>query len=905
MDTHALPPKATKAEADVLISPTQARAYTWASWLLSLVTGGLLLALMAAAFRGLTVEHPVSLIITLSVLVISHVAIRYGLSALRGYRAQRSPLTQRATATIAAMRRAGDNDMACSALIDVFCDEIAETLQPSTIDRAVYDPRSDGYLITREEGVLHPTHPHVVWISQRPDAVPLRLQGDRSRPAMERELWQRGYRILIPLGKSGWIVLGAPQDRDEYSRDQLAYLEAVSHRASQILQRTTLAEIQEQRSEELQVLYWIAQAVNFSTDVDTLLELVYTQLKRVMRLPNFYIALLDPDRDELSFAFYIENDERVYPTFTWPAHPSLTGVLLENNMTIRTDDYTETCRQRGLEPKGPIIPKAWMGTALSAGSRSIGVMVASTTSTAVQFTKTEENLFVTAGAYTAAILERRALYERLESRARQLTTLNAIGNLLASSLDLDEVLDLVVRNAAELLNSEAGSLLLLDEDTGDLVFRISSGPAGAQLVGMHMPAGKGIAGAAFSENRPIISQHTSQDSRWYPEFDKQAQFVTESVIAVPLNARGRTIGVLEVVNRKGARNFTTEDSELLLSFGAQAAITIENARLFTTTDKALQARVLELTTLQFIDRQLNATLDYGIVMQHTLEWALHITGASIGIVAALQQDDGGRRGLRFLAHQGYDDADMRKYHDGELWPLERGRIGHTVTLGETTLVTRSGSEHQDELEPGMAAQLTVPIKREARVIGAIVLESTEEKSFSDDHVAFVERLADHAAIAIDNSRLFEQVQSANAAKTEFVSFVSHELKQPMTSIKGYSDLLMQGVGGELTAMQRQFVTVVRNNVARMDRLVQDLLDMSRIEAGRLQLTMGAVVPAEIVAEATQAFKQEIAEKKQVLELVVQPDLPTVTGDRGRLIQVLTNLISNASKYTPEGGAITV
>ena len=187
------------------------------------------------------------------------------------------------------------------------------------------------------------------------------------------------------------------------------------------------------------------------------------------------------------------------------------------------------------------------------------------------FTEEDENFFVTVAAYTAAIIERYSLSERLASRARQLGTLNEIGNLLASSLDLNEVLGLVVRNAATLLNSEAGSLLLLDDESGDLIFRISSGPAGAKLVGMRVPAGKGIAGAAFAENRPVITHDTHKDDRWDSSFDRRAEFSTQSIIAVPLNARGRTIGVLEVINRKDARPFNQEDTELLLAFGAQAA----------------------------------------------------------------------------------------------------------------------------------------------------------------------------------------------------------------------------------------------------------------------------------------------------------------------------------------------
>ncbi|MGD1993769.1 MAG: HAMP domain-containing sensor histidine kinase, partial [Anaerolineae bacterium] len=163
----------------------------------------------------------------------------------------------------------------------------------------------------------------------------------------------------------------------------------------------------------------------------------------------------------------------------------------------------------------------------------------------------------------------------------------------------------------------------------------------------------------------------------------------------------------------------------------------------------------------------------------------------------------------------------------------------------------------------------------------------------------------HAAIAIENARLFEAVQTANDAKTEFVSFVSHELKQPMTSIKGYSDLLTKGTAGELNEMQQSFLEVIRSNVSRMDELVRGLLDISRIEAGRVRINAEPVQMHEAVAEAVRGVQEQITAKSQDLVVEVPVALPTVAADRTRLVQILVNLLSNACKYTPEGGAIYV
>ena len=212
---------------------------------------------------------------------------------------------------------------------------------------------------------------------------------------------------------------------------------------------------------ELQALHWIAQAINFSMRIDDLMELIYTQTQRVIDLPNFYIALKAPEANDLAYAFYIEGDERLEPIDTAALQAGLAQAVISSSRTIRTDDYATECHRRSIELNAPPRERAWMGTPLTAGDRTVGVMVASACDPYTTFTEANENFFVTVAAYTASILERHSLYERLESRARQLGTLNEIGNLLASSLDLNEVLDLVVRNAAALLNSTAGSLLLL------------------------------------------------------------------------------------------------------------------------------------------------------------------------------------------------------------------------------------------------------------------------------------------------------------------------------------------------------------------------------------------------------------------------------------------------------------
>jgi signal transduction histidine kinase len=143
------------------------------------------------------------------------------------------------------------------------------------------------------------------------------------------------------------------------------------------------------------------------------------------------------------------------------------------------------------------------------------------------------------------------------------------------------------------------------------------------------------------------------------------------------------------------------------------------------------------------------------------------------------------------------------------------------------------------------------------------------------------------------------------AKSDFVSFVAHELKTPMTSIKGYSDLLAAGAVGEINEAQENFLSTIRTNVTRMSTLVTDLADISRIEAGRLHLEFSTIPIKEAVDDVVHSTQAVMDEKKQSLAIDIPDDLPAAWGDRNRVIQVLTNLVSNAHKYTPEEGTITI
>ncbi len=737
----------------------------------------------------------------------------------------------------------------------------------------------------------------------RSDPGPHYLQAHRPLPdsvAPDHERLEKiGAILYVPLSGrdriNGWLALGHKQSDQPYSTDDLAFLAAIANQTALALERAVVFDDLQRRVSELNALSRISQAVNFTLDADDILELIYTQTSRVLDTRNFYIAMADSKRETMRFAFYIEGSERLYPDDEWPIETGLTGEIMRRGQSIITDDYVEECRKRGLTPGGKP-GKAWMGVPLNAGNQPMGIMVVSDFRDDVNYSQEQLQVFAAIADQAASVLYKAKLYRETEERARQLAVLNEVGSSITSTLDLKTVLTTIVSKAMELLHAEAGSLLLVDDQHNELVFEVTFGPAATDLLGRRLPLGKGIVGAVAQTRQPQIVNEAQTDSRWLRDVDKQTAYSTRAILAVPMITKDSVIGVIELINKRDQDRFTEEDQRLLTAFATNAAVAVDNARLFTMTDQALASRLDELSTLQEIDRQLNLSLDIRRVIDLTLDWGLRVANATAGSVGIVDRE---QNVIWMMSSRNYT------YQPASL-PIDKGLAGHVVRTGQPAVVGDVSTDARYiAAAPTTKSQLSVPIKREGSVIGVMNLESSKPDAFGILQLDTATRLADHAAIAITNAQLYQEVKRANDAKSEFVSIVSHELKTPMTSMKGYTDLLAKGMAGPISDMQAQFLNTIRSNVERMSTLVNDLLEISRIETGRLKLEIKPVELDNVIDETLRTTRGQIEEKQQSIELSLPEGLPPIMGDKARLIQVLTNLISNAYKYTPNGGHINI
>jgi signal transduction histidine kinase len=370
------------------------------------------------------------------------------------------------------------------------------------------------------------------------------------------------------------------------------------------------------------------------------------------------------------------------------------------------------------------------------------------------------------------------------------------------------------------------------------------------------------------------------------EFLARSQELCPDASRIMLTGSNETDVAINAVNRGNIFRFlmkpiSPEDLTSAINAG------VEQHRLITAERELLA----ELSTMQQIDRELNTYLDIGRAMDITLNWAIRKSDATAGLIGRV-----GEKSVQIMASQGYTD-ELNPFQVSlplEPFPVFQSAITNGNPL-QVAIIAGGG------LLKSVQTQAIVPIRRENTTIGMLLLENESTRLFPEETMHFLARLCDHASIAISNAELYAAAQAANKAKSEFVSFVSHELKNPITSIGGFAELLSGGLAGPINDTQKEMLTSIRTGVKRMVTLVSDLSDISRIESGHLQLNILPVKLKEVVEEVAETLQPNLDGKSQALQIKIPEHLPSVLTDRNRLVQVITNLVSNANKYTQDGG----
>lgn len=479
---------------------------------------------------------------------------------------------------------------------------------------------------------------------------------------------------------------------------------------------------------------------------------------------------------------------------------------------------------------------------------------------------------------------RRDLEVRIEKRTAELeqanrdllaerdrvTMLYRITSELASSLELDQVLDQALGLINQALGVEQGSILLLDTETGYLVYRAALGrpdplPPGGKVT--HFKRGVGLAGWVLEHNEAAIITGLEQDERW--EVDPEKVGSSQSVMVIPLSSEGLVLGVM-LLFHPTANYFTQEHRRLAEAAATQVTAAVKNYDLYRLVrdqaerlGKALQEKRAEASKNLAI---LESIAD-GVVVTDVNRKVTVINQAAVEMLDLPDQVPAGRSISWVYRAFPPETLEMVQQVMSELSARPTSPWPEQVAMSEATL-ERDGAILEAHFAPVIAGE------GEFRGVVTVLRDITREREIAQ-------------------------------AKSEFVSIVAHELRTPMTSIKGYTDLLMSGAAGQVTEAQSSFLTVVKSNADRLAALVADLLDLSRIEAGRVTLKSESLKLGPLIDEVVKSLKGLIEETEVTIDAQIPTGLPPVRADRDRVAQVLTNLISNACKYTPGKGTVVV
>lgn len=826
----------------------------------------------------------------------------------------------------------------------------------------------------------------------------------------------------------GWLCLIDPV----WSPDLALLLQLIAAHAGLALALLGNLDRREDHAVQLQTLNEIGRLLASAFDRTKLFTAIHAAVQRVVEAPTFLIALYDEQTNELEPVYMVHEGQPQPTEERLSLDTGLMQFVISERQPLRVSNYAEECERRGVQPRmlnGRILGLAWVGVPLITDERLIGIIMLASSREGYVYRQEHVNLLMTIATHAAVALDRARLYERIERQAQQLIVLNRIGRTITSSIDPQQVPGIILNQVTELLNAEESSLLLTDEETGEMVFAYTTGQVGQRLLGQRLPRGVGIAGYVVTTGQSVISNDVQSDERFYRSMDLSTGYTTRKLLAVPLHGVGGVEGVIEVLNRRDQRPFTIEDQQLLEALADYAVIALENARQFQKVDQALARRAQELTRtneqLQQNLRSLTALNAFGMAINTTLRSPREIlsmtargiaemTGA-LGAMVLLPDGDKVRTevsiGLRMPIDDRVIESVRRVIMTGRpdtLAPAPdvQGRAPRFTlfivplratqrTLGCVCIAYASDLPEPSDRETVIlfASQAAVAIEsielfvavRTARDQMASILASTREGIMligADGSIAIANAalsgltsldISSMQGMLIDTflSRWFEIVpyapeecaalqraiddaltgaaqfvagelsgnssgvrylewsvlraqssgdshggallvlrditasREADKLRQDLTHMIVHDLRSPLSSVMASIELMMRGVPGRLSDQQVHVLQIANTSATHMLDMINTLLDISRLEAGRMPLERRREDIRTIINEAVQRLTSLALDRAITIEIDTDAEAPSVYADIGLTERVIQNLVSNAIKFSYRGGVVRI
>jgi signal transduction histidine kinase len=603
----------------------------------------------------------------------------------------------------------------------------------------------------------------------------------------------------------------------------------------------------------------------------------------------------------------------------FPARASrtlLVGRTILERAVVQVPDL-ELDREWELQELGRAIgARSSVGIPMLRGGASIGAIVVSRAQPG-SFSDSDVALLKTFADQAVIAIENVRLFnETNEALERQTTTSEILRVMSSSPTDTQPVFDIIAASAARLCAARDAQVLRVE---GDVLRLVSAYGSPSMPPVRTISRGHGV-GRAVIDRRTIHVRDMAQAIAEFPE-TSAPQHGVESILAVPLLREDVAVGVIRI-SRTQRQPFTEQQIALLETFAEQAVIAIENVRLF----KELQARTAELTrsvdelmALGEVGRAVSSTLDLDTVLNTIVTRANQLAGTD---GCSIYEYDQAAEEFRLrVAH--YADAKEAAVLDpigrATSIPKGQGMPGRAALRRQPVQlpdIARAG-EYESPMraalvQAGYRAILTVPLLLEDQVIGALGVSRKTPGEFAPEIVRVLTTFATQSALAIQNARLFHeiadksrQLEVASQHKSEFLANMSHELRTPLNAIIGFSEVLGERLFGELNEKQDEYLKDIHVSGQHLLSLINDILDLSKIEAGRMELELTDFHLPAALDSALTLVRERAGRRGIALHINTDASLNYIRADERKVRQVVLNLLSNAIKFTPERGRIEV
>ena len=512
-----------------------------------------------------------------------------------------------------------------------------------------------------------------------------------------------------------------------------------------------------------------------------------------------------------------------------------------------------------------------------------------------------------------AIENVRLFNETKEALERQTATAEILGAISNSLTNTQPVFDIIAERAVALCSGEIGLVSRFDGSSMQLAAIHGITREGVEALRKVYPMRLDAETATTRAFRTRSVVHLA-DVQADSHYEQKATAVAagwRSALAVPMLRAAEVIGVI-FVGRSTAGLFAQSQVELLKTFADQAVIAIENARLFTELQErteALTKSVGQLTALGEVGQAISSTLDLETVLKTIVQRAVQLAELDGGWIYEYDHRD---QGFYLRAAERVEEEVLEVSRKSP-FRLGEGAVGRAGATREPVVV-------EDLLDPsyqsrvrelliksGSRALLVVPLLREDLLLGALAVSRKSPGPFAPDVINLLKTFATQSAVAIQNARLFEeiaekgkQLEVASQHKSQFLASMSHELRTPLNAILGFNEMILDDVYGPVSTEVKSALEEMQGSGKHLLRLINNVLDLAKIEAGRMELALADYSVQDTVESVRSTLRPIAAEKRLELVTSLPTDLPLARGDAGRISQCLLNLAGNALKFTKEG-----